>query len=94
MNQSIQTFSEHFSCIYSAIWSPHNANQLVSASGDKTVKLWDVKMGYSVQTIKAHNDEVLSVDWLKYQPGCIVTTSVDKTIKGWDLRYPQKELFM
>jgi peroxin-7 len=44
--QSIRTFAEHRYCVYSTIWSPYNSDQFASASGDRTLKLWDVRSKY------------------------------------------------
>ena len=40
---SLQTFREHRYCVYSATWSPQHAERFASASGDHTIKIWDVR---------------------------------------------------
>ena len=39
---SRMTYQEHQYCIYSTIWSPNNESVFASASGDYTVKIWDI----------------------------------------------------
>ena len=44
-----------------AAGSPLSGNLLVSASRDKTLRLWDVTTGYCLKTIKGHTDWVRAV---------------------------------
>ncbi|XP_053544091.1 WD repeat-containing protein 1 isoform X2 [Ictalurus punctatus] len=54
----------HEGGIYAVSWSS-DSTQLISASGDKTVKLWDVASGTAVTTFK------LGTDVLDQQLGCL-----------------------
>uniref|UniRef100_A0A8C2AXW0 WD repeat domain 1 n=1 Tax=Cyprinus carpio TaxID=7962 RepID=A0A8C2AXW0_CYPCA len=54
----------HDGGIYAVSWSP-DSTQLISASGDKTVKLWDVGSGTAVTTFN------LGSDVLDQQLGCL-----------------------
>uniref|UniRef100_A0A7N9AU10 WD repeat domain 1 n=1 Tax=Mastacembelus armatus TaxID=205130 RepID=A0A7N9AU10_9TELE len=57
----------HSGGIYAICWSP-DSTQLISASGDKTVKLWDVGAGTAVTTFKMGNevmDQQLGCLWQK-----------------------------
>jgi peroxin-7 len=84
---------EHTNCVYNTIWSPYNSDLFGSASGDQTIKIWDIKLPHSIQTIIAHPGfEILSMDWNKYQENMIITGSTDKSIKVWDLRRSDHEL--
>ncbi|XP_078374973.1 peroxisomal targeting signal 2 receptor-like isoform X3 [Oculina patagonica] len=85
--QSLATFTDHQHVVYSAVWSPHVARTFASASGDNTVRIWDISAPpHAQQTIRAHDGEVLTCDWAKYDVNLIVTGSVDTRIRGWDLR--------
>jgi len=55
---------------------------VVSASGDKTIKIWDVNTGTCLNTLHGHN-EVYSIA-LTPDGTRIVSGSWDKTIKIWD----------
>lgn len=59
-------------------------NVLASASGDYTVKLWDVEAGAAKLTLK-HNDIVQSLSW-SADGAYLVTTSRDKKLRVWDVR--------
>jgi WD40 repeat protein len=56
----------------------------VSASADKTLKVWDVSTGRELRTLTGHsecvNDVVLSADGR-----LAVSASADKTLKVWDV---------
>lgn len=62
---------------------------LMSASGDCTIKLWDIRSPGSVGTASAHANEVLSCDWDKYNEG-FATASVDQSVALWDLRQMER----
>ncbi len=82
-------------CVYSTIWNPTSNDLFASASGDHTLKIWDVNDVASVQTIRGHtNYEILTCDWNKYNENILVSGSVDKTIKVWDIRNPDQGLFV
>ena len=65
----------------SAGFSPDGTN-LVSASADKTVRVWDVATGECVQTLQGHTDAVLSAG---FSPDGtkLVSASGDKTLWLW-----------
>eukprot|EP00961_Rhodomonas_salina_P190736 2573495-Rhodomonas_salina.2 len=56
--------------------------QLVSASWDKTVRVWDLNTRQCTATLKGHEQAVWSV--LALENGAILSGSADKTIKLWD----------
>lgn len=72
--------------------SPHHGDVFASASGDTTVRLWDLRQPMPTLLLPAHSFEVLTTDWCKYNDCIIATGSIDKTIKVWDVRMPQKEM--
>lgn len=57
---------------------------LASASGDYTVKLWDVEAGVARLALP-HNDIVQSLSWSP-DGALLVTTSRDKKLRVWDAR--------
>jgi len=66
------------------LFNPAAENILASASGDFTIKLWDVGTGQSPLTLK-HNDIVQSLTW-NASGSMLATTSRDKKIRVWDVR--------
>ena len=74
--------------------NPQQADIFLSASGDCTLKIWDIRQPQPTLTIAAHPLEVLAADWCKYNDCIVATGSVDKSIKVWDVRMPRSELAM
>ncbi|KAI1772437.1 DUF1900-domain-containing protein [Hypoxylon cercidicola] len=66
------------------LFNPAAENILASASGDLTIKLWDVNSGSSVHTLR-HPDIVQSLSW-NASGSMLVTTSRDKKLRVWDVR--------
>jgi WD40 repeat protein len=60
-----------------------DGRRLVSASGDGTLKVWDVQTGQEALTLKAHMREVTSVT---FSPDGkrLASASGDGTVKVWD----------
>lgn len=53
--------------LFGACWSEEHENQLVTASGDGTVHLWDLGLANHtrgpLRVFKGHTKEVVCVDW-------------------------------
>ena len=79
----IRTFTGHNSSVTAVSVTPDGL-KAVSASDDKTLKLWDLATGQELLTLTGHNYSVRAVsvtpDGLK-----AVSASYDKTLKLWDL---------
>jgi WD40 repeat protein len=54
-DESIKTLVGHNSYVYSVTFSP-DGKLLASGSGDRTVKLWDIKSGACIKTLVGHNE--------------------------------------
>lgn len=66
------------------LFNPAAENILASASGDFTIKLWDISTGQAPLQLK-HNDIVQSLSW-NATGNLLVTTSRDKKLRVWDVR--------
>jgi WD40 repeat protein len=75
----------HNDRISSVVISP-DGQTLVSASGDTTVKIWDLKTGTLLRTLTGHYAWVSSIA-ISPDSQTLVSGSYDKTIKVW--RMPQ-----
>ena len=56
----------------------------LSGSGDRTVRLWDLRTNRCVRTMEGHSQRVWSVD-MDGHYRTAVSGSADKTVKLWDL---------
>ena len=81
------TFQGHANYVTSAAFSP-DGKCIVTASFDKTAKVWDAQTGQIIHTLKGHTSEVKSA---AFSPNGkhIVTGSFDKTAKVWDAQTGQ-----
>ena len=58
--------------------------QAISASGDGTLKVWDLKAGKEVRTLEGHSGPVTAVA-VTLEGGQAISVSSDLTLKVWDL---------
>lgn len=66
------------------LFNPAAENILASASGDFTIKLWDIEAGSAKLTLKL-GDVIQSLCW-SADGSLLVTTSRDKKLRVWDVR--------
>ena len=73
----------HSSSVISVVFSP-DGKTLASASGDKTIKLWNRDTGKEITTLSGHSSSVYSV---VFSPDgkTLASASGDNTIKLWNL---------
>ncbi|RDL37373.1 putative coronin [Venustampulla echinocandica] len=80
----ISKLTGHSRKVGQVLFNPAAENILASASGDYTIKLWDVASGQSHLTLK-HGDIVQSLSW-SANGSMLATTSRDKKLRIWDVR--------
>jgi platelet-activating factor acetylhydrolase IB subunit alpha len=66
-----------------AAGSPSSGNLLVSASRDKSLRIWDVSTGYCVKTIRGHADWVRDVS-PSFDGRFLLSAGNDQTARIWD----------
>merc|ERR1712072_887383 len=79
----IQTFTGHTSWVKSAVFSNDGTN-ILTASDDKTAKLWSVENGPCIQTFTGHTCWVYSAVFSN-DGASILTASSDRTAKLWSV---------
>ncbi|XP_015109231.1 WD repeat-containing protein 37 [Diachasma alloeum] len=76
----------HSGVVMAADWLP-GADQLVTASWDRTANLYDTETGDVIHTLCGHDQELTHVSTHHAQRLC-VTSSRDSTFRLWDFREP------
>jgi len=79
----VAILSGHTEYVNSLVFSSDGAS-LVSGSGDKTIKLWDVQTGGVVKTFQGHTRYVYAS--ISADNTTIASGSIDKTIRLWDIQ--------
>ena len=82
----MKTIRGHEDAVYDLVLN-ENSNQLISASGDSTIKFWDLKTWENIGTFKAHQNSVLKLIF-NQETGYLFSYSKNPTnneIKTWHL---------
>ncbi|KZF21652.1 DUF1900-domain-containing protein [Xylona heveae TC161] len=80
----IAKLSGHTRKIGHTLFNPAAANVLATASGDYTIKIWDIEAEKPNLTLK-HGDIIQSLSW-SGNGSMLVTTCRDKKVRIWDPR--------
>jgi WD40 repeat protein len=78
----LQTLEGHSGYVTSVAFS-HDSTWLASASGDRTVKMWDASSGTCLHTLEGHSSAVSSVAF-SHDSTWLASASDDRTVKIWD----------
>ncbi|KAG8992498.1 peroxisomal targeting signal 2 receptor [Tulasnella sp. JGI-2019a] len=79
--------------LYDVAWSEVNENQIATASGDGSIKLWDVNINdLPIRAWHEHTREVFSVDWSNIEKATFVSASWDGSAKLWTPDRPHSVL--
>jgi WD40 repeat protein len=82
--QCLQTLQGHTNIVTSVSITP-DGRRAVSASEDKTLRVWDLQSGQCIQTLEGHTDSVTSVS-ITPNGRRAVSGSDDRTLRVWDLQ--------
>ncbi|MCU0542859.1 MAG: serine/threonine protein kinase [Oscillatoriaceae cyanobacterium Prado104] len=74
-------YSHRYGSVHSVAFSC-DGGAIASASGDKTIKIWNQRNGQLVQKLAGHSGKVLSVSF-RPQSTIFASGSADRTIKIW-----------
>ncbi|KAK0214803.1 WD40 repeat-like protein [Armillaria fumosa] len=86
----VDKFFETQDGLYDVAWSEVHENQLVTASGDGSLRLWDVMLhSFAIASWQEHTREVFSVDWSNLQKDTFASSSWDGTVKLWTPERPR-----
>ncbi|OJJ50055.1 hypothetical protein ASPZODRAFT_128651 [Penicilliopsis zonata CBS 506.65] len=79
--------------LYDLAWSEIHENQVLTASGDGSIKLFDCTTDeFPIQNWKEHNREVFSVHWNLVAKDRFCSSSWDGTVRVWSPHRPQSLL--
>lgn len=78
----------HKQAVHVVRWNPTVLTELMSASDDRTVRVWDLTEDEAKWTGVGHEDYVRCGCYLPGQDGIVVTGSYDQTVRVWDTRQP------
>ena len=79
----LRTYQGHTDGVESAVYNA-DGQKILSASGDKTIKEWDVISGACLRTYQGHTGWVRSAVY-SADGQRILSASDDKTVKEWDV---------
>lgn len=68
-------------------WTESNDNLLLSACGDGSVLLWDIKEGKLVLEMREHKAEVQSIECNYKNTNVFLSAGSDGAVKLWDLQH-------
>jgi len=80
----VRTLEGHNDGVAAVAVTPDGA-LAISASDDKTLRVWDLKTGNTLRTLKGHSAGVNAVA-VTLDSGCAISASDDRTLKIWDLK--------
>lgn len=86
---TISEWSSHYNAVFDVCWIKDDT-QILTASGDQTVKIWDVQEKKCLGTLAGHNGSVKSICSHPTNSDIIVSGSRDGCFRIWDLRCNSK----
>ncbi|KAK3942216.1 WD40-repeat-containing domain protein [Diplogelasinospora grovesii] len=84
----LKTWHIHKQPVWVTKWSPTELTTLMSASDDKTVRLWDLPSNNPSRMFTGHSDYVRCGSFMPGNSNLLVSGSYDETVRIWDARSP------
>ncbi|XP_075060321.1 denticleless protein homolog isoform X2 [Mixophyes fleayi] len=88
----MKDWQAHTNAVFDLAWVP-GEHKLVTASGDQTAKIFDVKSGDLMGECRGHQCSLKSVAFSKFQKAVFSTGGRDGNIMVWDMRCNKKDGF-
>ncbi|NXS32381.1 DTL protein, partial [Pomatostomus ruficeps] len=82
----------HSNAVFDLAWMP-GEHMIVTASGDQTAKVWDVRAGELLGICKGHQCSLKSVAFSRFEKAVFCTGGRDGNIMVWDTRCNKKDGF-
>jgi WD40 repeat protein len=79
----VATLTGHGDLVFSSAWSP-DGRRIVTASADKTLRIWEVSSGMLLSTLVGHDDAVFGCAWSP-DGSRIASASLDSTLRIWEV---------
>ena len=84
----------HKDSVEDVVFSPHDPNLLASASCDRSIKIWDMRMKTAEKQVttfimNGHESDINCLSWSTFSPTLIASGSDDCSFKTWDTRFVQ-----
>ncbi|CAL6052872.1 Dynein_intermediate chain [Hexamita inflata] len=84
--QTLMQYSGHLSSVYKVRVNQSVPKFFLSASADRTCKVWDVENPAALVTLKTPSQEhIYAAEWCPFKASVIVSGNRDGTIDVWDL---------
>ncbi|XP_020650256.3 denticleless protein homolog isoform X1 [Pogona vitticeps] len=90
--QVFREWQAHSNAVFDLAWMPRE-HKIVTASGDQTAKVWDVRTGELLGVCKGHQCSLKSVAFSKFERAVFCTGGRDGNIMVWDTRCNKKDGF-
>ncbi len=84
-----QEWRAHNNAIFDIDWTPGEGS-LLTASGDTSIRLWDVESEEQIAIFKGHNSSVKTVKYSDRSASLFASGSRDGSIRLWDRRIQEK----
>ncbi|CAI9550575.1 unnamed protein product, partial [Staurois parvus] len=88
----LKDWQAHTNAVFDLAWVP-GEHKLVTASGDQTAKLFDVKVGELIGECRGHQCSLKSVSFSKFEKTVFSTGGRDGNVMVWDTRCSKKDGF-